>query len=984
MATNIVFNGTTYSIPAEGDTYGDTLSSYLIAIASATLQKSGGSFALTNELNFGASYGLKLSYIKSQATNPASSGVLRLGNTDAIKFRNAANTSDLSLSLSTDSIQFNSINLVDVSSTQTLTNKTLTSPAITTPTGIVKADVGLSNVDNTSDATKNAATATLTNKTISGASNTLTDVGYSSLVLSNSVVNADISASAAIAYSKLNLASSIVNADINASAAIEMSKLEPLTAEKLVVTNPSGQITTIATTAIQAGYLNGVTSAIQTQLDAKATSASLSSHASATSTHGVSGNIVGTTDSQSLTNKDIDGGTASNSSRITIPKNTLTNLQALTRKQGTIVFDTTANKPYYDDGSNLKVIGSGAGGAINFIADGDAEAAQILTGYTSSSVGTRPAGTQSAGASNLTLSQTTSSPLSGSQSFVITKAAANAQGQNASIPFSVDLAYRAKAVTISFDYLVNSGTFQAGSNFGTIQDSDVIVYIYDVTNSTYIEPSSIRLLSNSTSIADKFQATFQTSVTGSSYRLILHVATTSASAWAVKCENFIVGPSNYVFGTPVTDWQSYTPTVTAVTSNPTPGTGVTSAARWRRVGDSIEIVYYYGQTGAGSGGTGTYLWSLPNGYSIDTNKVTTSTAQIGTLAHILGNGQVSSTTAQSTNSANEVTVVAYNSTSLSLISSNGTTAGQRYPIGSSSYSYGNTVTYHSFRAIVPCVGLSSSVQMSDSADTRVTTFHGYKGANQSITANTTDVTFTAATDTHGSWNGSSYLVPSSGNYLVQYRGLASGSASNIMVYLDGSLYGYLSDASTTILLSGSILVPARAGQFISIRGQTSTTIVGNVASLSSFTGLTITKISGPAQIAASEVVKARYTISSGASTASGVQFNFDTKVYDSHNAVTTGAGVWKFTAPTSGNYQVTLQFYSATTNTSMGVYKNGSLYGVICAVNTSFVGNGSLDIDLISGDYVDVRAASTLTPSAASGYSVNTSNHIQIKRVGLL
>jgi hypothetical protein len=50
--------------------------------------------------------------------------------------------------------------------TATLTNKTLTSPVINTPTGIVKGDVGLSNVDNTSDATKNAAAATLTNKTI--------------------------------------------------------------------------------------------------------------------------------------------------------------------------------------------------------------------------------------------------------------------------------------------------------------------------------------------------------------------------------------------------------------------------------------------------------------------------------------------------------------------------------------------------------------------------------------------------------------------------------------------------------------------------------------------------------------------------------------------------------------------------------------------------------------------------------------------------
>lgn len=59
--------------------------------------------------------------------------------------------------------------IVGTTDTQTLTNKTLTSPVINTPTGIVKGDVGLGNVDNTSDATKNAATATLTNKTLTDA-----------------------------------------------------------------------------------------------------------------------------------------------------------------------------------------------------------------------------------------------------------------------------------------------------------------------------------------------------------------------------------------------------------------------------------------------------------------------------------------------------------------------------------------------------------------------------------------------------------------------------------------------------------------------------------------------------------------------------------------------------------------------------------------------------------------------------------------------
>lgn len=52
--------------------------------------------------------------------------------------------------------------------------KSKTYAAFKTLLALVKGDVGLGNVDNTSDATKNAASATLTNKTISGASNTLT------------------------------------------------------------------------------------------------------------------------------------------------------------------------------------------------------------------------------------------------------------------------------------------------------------------------------------------------------------------------------------------------------------------------------------------------------------------------------------------------------------------------------------------------------------------------------------------------------------------------------------------------------------------------------------------------------------------------------------------------------------------------------------------------------------------------------------------
>ncbi len=51
-----------------------------------------------------------------------------------------------------------SSNIVRLTSVQTLSNKTLTSPIINTPVGITKADVGLSQVDNTPDTTKPVST----------------------------------------------------------------------------------------------------------------------------------------------------------------------------------------------------------------------------------------------------------------------------------------------------------------------------------------------------------------------------------------------------------------------------------------------------------------------------------------------------------------------------------------------------------------------------------------------------------------------------------------------------------------------------------------------------------------------------------------------------------------------------------------------------------------------------------------------------------
>ena len=87
------------------------------------------------------------------------------------------------------------------------------------------------------------------------------NVSLTTVIGTGAIVNADINSSAQIAYSKTNLTNSIVNADINASAAIEWTKIAPSS----------------TVSATELGYLDGVTSAIQTQIDSKLATATASS-----------------------------------------------------------------------------------------------------------------------------------------------------------------------------------------------------------------------------------------------------------------------------------------------------------------------------------------------------------------------------------------------------------------------------------------------------------------------------------------------------------------------------------------------------------------------------------------------------------------------------------------------------------------------------------------------------------------------------------
>lgn len=121
-------------------------------------------------------------YFSNTLARSALSAVTPLGynsSTGSFSIQQATSSQDGYLS-STDWSAFNNkqTTLVSGTSIKTIESQSLLGSG---NVDLSKSDVGLSNVDNTSDATKNIATVTLTNKTISGSDNTITNISQSSV-----------------------------------------------------------------------------------------------------------------------------------------------------------------------------------------------------------------------------------------------------------------------------------------------------------------------------------------------------------------------------------------------------------------------------------------------------------------------------------------------------------------------------------------------------------------------------------------------------------------------------------------------------------------------------------------------------------------------------------------------------------------------------------------------------------------------------------
>jgi len=614
----------------------------------------------------------------------------------------------------------------------------------------------------------------------------------------------------------------------------------PLTASRVLVTGASSELAASSTTTTTLGYLD-VSSSLTTLLAAKQPMATLT------------------------TAGDLYVATAS----------------ATVARQGVTALD---GRQLVTDSAATNKIRYQAPMVDNFVKNGDAESVTPIVTY-ADAAGTRPVdGT--GGSPNVTTAISSSSPMFDVNSFTLVKDAANRQGQGWAIPFTIPAGQQAKVLQIEVPYIVSSGTFVAGTSSA---DSDVIWYIYDVTNSTLIEPSSIKMFSNGTTISDRFIANFQTSATGTSYRLIAHVATTSASAYTLKIDDIQVKPSQYVYGTPITDWVAWTPTGSW-------STNTTYTGLKRRVGSDGEYRVKIALAGAPTSASLTV--NLPSGEVIDTTKLVDTTA-----GNDFSFGQANMLDA---GIANYIGGISYASTTS--VQLNATATGSTYLTNSGAVTqavqatWGNTDLMTMYFK-VPIAGWSSSAQVSDGYDAREISAHLALASNVTPAANGILIYDTKVYDKTNSFSTSTgvYTVPSAGRYRLSIFSVSTSATGNLIVYKNGSIHKYIG----TIMgaskgFAGSTTVDCNAGDTLSINSDSNITYTGNVT----YNYLTIEKVQTSTTISATEKV---YVLR-GSTSGQSISANTDTKLQYATNEEDTH-GNWStsnhdYTAQYSGVYEV--------------------------------------------------------------------------------
>lgn len=278
--------------------------------------------------------------------------------------------------------------------------------------------------------------------------------------------------------------------------------------------------------------------------------------------------------------------------------------------------------------------------------------------------------------------------------------------------------------------------------------------------------------------------------------------------------------------------------------------------------------------------------------------------------------------------------------------------------------------------------------------------------------NPADIVFRSATATTGTASAVSVtsnltLTVSSGSTLGTTSAINSylyiyaiNNAGTVELAISKRLFSELSIVSTTAeggagaADSDSVLYSTTARTNVACK------LIGRISSTQATAGTWATTPSEVSltnfNIAINAPERAKYTHSAGQSIADNTItiVDFANKVFDSQGSVTTG-GSWKFTAKTNDvfNVSATVSFDSNAEEPEiqLRLYKNGSFDSMldyrpakdfVDGTNGVILVGGSTDINLVVGDYIDIRIYQNNTPGNAISLAASGEyNHVSIHRV---